>query len=108
MALFVTACVIGGLGGFAGSVVGGAFGKPSLFAGGFVGGVLVAPITAWIARRRKWISMTAFWPTAAGAAIGFLAAATVAVNTLSSPIGPVLSTVLIGLGAVAGSRIRLA
>ena len=106
MALFLTACVIGGVGGFAGSVVGAAFGKQALFAGGFAGGVLFAPLTAWVALRRRWISAAAFWPTAAGAAIGFLVAATIAVNTLSSPVGPVLSTALIGVGAVAGSRIR--
>jgi|SRR6185503_6350815 len=106
MALFVAACVMGGLGGFVGSAVGGAFGKQALFVGGFAGGVLVAPVTAWIASRRRWITAMQFWPTAAGAAIGFIAAATVAINTLSSPIGPVLSTALIGVGAVAGSRIR--
>jgi hypothetical protein len=39
-----------------------------------------------------------------GAALGFIAAATVAVNTLSSPIGPVFSTALIGVGALVGAR----
>ena len=108
MALFVAASIIGGLGGFAGSIVGAAFGKHALFAGGFAGGVLISPLTAWIATRRRWITTKAFWPTAAGAAVGFLAAAAVAINTLSSPIGPILSTALTGVGALVGSRIRRA
>jgi hypothetical protein len=43
------------------------------------------------------------WPTAAGAALGFLAAAWIATHTLGSPIGPILSTTLIGLGALVGA-----
>lgn len=104
-ALFVTATMLGGLGGFIGSVLGGGFGRGALFAGGFIGGVLIAPVTAWVARWRRWIDASRFWPVAGGSAIGFLAAATVAVNTLSSPVGPVLATTLIGLGALAGARI---
>jgi hypothetical protein len=38
-----------------------------------------------------------------GAAIGFLLACAVAANTLSSPVGPIMSTLLIGVGAVLGS-----
>jgi len=101
-ALFVTATVIGGIGGFVGSVLGNAFG--ALFAGGFIGGVAVAPVTAWVAKWRGWIDGPRFWPVAGGAAIGFLAAATLAVNTLSSPVGPVIASTLTGLGALAGAR----
>ncbi len=104
-ALFVTATMLGGLGGVIGSVLGSGFGQGALFTGGFIGGVLIAPLTAWVARWRHWIDASRFWPVAAGSAIGFLAAATVAVNTLSSPVGPVLATTLIGLGALAGARI---
>jgi hypothetical protein len=39
-----------------------------------------------------------------GAALGFLASALVAVNTLSSPIGPILGTTLTGIGALIGSN----
>lgn len=104
--LFLSASLLGGAGGFLGSVAGAAFGAESLFVGGFLGGVLVAPVTAGIAIRRNWISQDRFWPTAAGAALGFVAAAIVAVNTLSSPIGPVLSTSLTGLGALVGASWR--
>ena len=103
--LFVLACLLAGLGGFSGSVVGNAFGRTALFAGGFLGGLLAAPVTAHIARWRGWIPPPRYWSTAAGAAAGFVAAALVAMNTLSSPIGPVLSTALTGLGAIGGSRL---
>ena len=104
--LFVMTCVLGGAGGFVGSVVGSAFGRLGLFAGGLIGGVLIAPMSAKFAMYRGWIERDQYLPTAAGAAIGFLAAAFVAMNTLSSPIGPVLSTSLTGLGAIAGSKLR--
>jgi hypothetical protein len=101
--LFVVACVLGGFGGAAGSMVGHAFGKTGLWAGGIIGGLLMSIVTARIALWRRWIERSQFWPTTVGTAVGFLLAAAVAVNTLSSPIGPILSTLLIGLGAVAGS-----
>jgi hypothetical protein len=106
LALFIVASVIGGLGGFLGSVLGNAFGREGLFVGGFIGGALLSPVTAWIARWRRWIEPSQFWPVAGGAGVGFLAAATLAVNTLSSPIGPLIATTLTGLGALAGSRLR--
>ena len=102
--LFVLACILGGLGGFVGSVVGGAFGKTGLFAGGVLGGILIAPLTARIAVWRQWLEPSRFRGTAIGAAIGFAAAAALAVSTLSSPVGPILSTLLIGTGAVIGAR----
>ena len=105
LALFITATILGGFGGFLGSVLGGSIGRGGLFAGGFIGGVLFAPLTAVVARKRGWIDHTRVWTVAAGAAIGFLSAATIAVNTLSSPVGPVLATMVIGLGALAGARL---
>ena len=100
---FVAMCLVGGLGGFLGSVIGGIHGQRSLFVGGFVGGIAIAPLSARLAVWRRWIGPRQYWPTAAGAALGFVAAAVVAVNTLSGPVGPVLSTALIGIGALIGS-----
>jgi hypothetical protein len=101
--VFLTAMVLGGLGGAIGSILGNAGGRRMLFIGGFLGGVLAAPLTARIARWRRWIAPERETRTALGAAVGFIAAATIAVNTLSSPVGPVLSTLLVGLGAVLGA-----
>lgn len=105
LGLFITASLIGGLGGLAGSILGNAFGRTGLFAGGFIGGVLLAPVTAAVARRMGWILPGRFWHVAGGAAIGFMAAATLAINTLSSPAGPAVATTLTGLGALAGARL---
>ena len=102
--LFVTAMVLGGIGGFIGSILGGAGGKRMLFIGGFIGGVLIAPLTARVGVWRGWVPRDREVRTALGAAIGFVLAATIAVNTLSSPIGPVLSTSLVGIGALLGAR----
>jgi hypothetical protein len=101
--LFLTAMVLGGIGGFVGSILGNAGGRQMLFVGGFIGGVLIAPLTARIAVWRRWIPPERASRTAIGAAIGFILSATIAINTLSSPIGPVLSTFLVGIGALVGA-----
>ena|SRR2546423_11182659 len=105
-ALFLVASALGGVGGAVGSVIGHAFGKGGLWAGGILGGLIASILIARIAVWRHWIIRSQVLPTAFGAAIGFLAACAVAVNTLSSPIGPVLSTLLIGAGAVLGTSWR--
>ena len=105
VSLFLTACALGGLGGLLGSIVGAAFGKPGLWVGGVLGGLLASMLVARIAIARRWIVQSQSLSTALGTAIGFLAACAVAVNPLSSPVGPIMSTLLIGAGAVLGSAI---
>lgn len=104
--LFVLACVLPGLGGAVGSIAGNAFGKTGLWTGGILGGLLASLLVAWLAAKMKWIPPEKQRATALGTAIGFLFAAAIAVNTLSSPVGPALSTMLAGLGAVVGSTWR--
>lgn len=104
--LFVFLTIAGGIGGFLGSVVGAAFGdNRALFIGGFAGGPVVCVLAAWLAGRLGWTPAAEVRGTAIGAALGFLAAATIAVNTLSSPVGPVLSTLCVGTGGLLGGRI---
>jgi hypothetical protein len=102
--LFITATIMGGMGGLIGSVAGGGLGNTGVFVGGLLGGVLIAPVTAIIAQRRGWIVPGSTKRVTLGTALGFLAAATIAVNTLSSLVGPVLSTLLVGFGALLGAR----
>jgi hypothetical protein len=104
--LFLIACALGGLGGALGSILGNSAARTGLWIGGVLGGLLGAAAAVAIAKARRWIASEQFWPTAVGAMAGFLAAAAVAVNTLSSPVGPVLSTALVGVGALAGARLR--
>ena len=103
VALFIVACLLGGAGGALGSIVGHSFGKTGLWAGGILGGLIASVLVARIALWRRWIVQTQYWPTVLGTAVGFLAACGVVVNTLSSPVGPFLSTLLIGAGAVLGA-----
>jgi hypothetical protein len=105
-ALFLVACAIGGVGGALGSIVGRAFGRGGLWAGGIACGLLASVLVARIAAWRRWIVPAQVWPTALGTALGFLLACAVAVNTLSSPIGPIMSTLLIGAGALLGSAVQ--
>jgi hypothetical protein len=106
MRLFLLLVVAGGSGGLAGSIVGAAFGPKALFAGGFLGGLIASPCAAFLAARFRWIESTDVKSTALGAALGFVAAATVAVITLSSPVGPLLSPLLVGAGGLAGRRLQ--
>ena len=106
MALFVLLVLAGGAGAFAGSVLGNAFGKTGLFAGGVIGGAAASAAAAFVAAWLKWIQIDERVPTACGAVVGFLAAALIAVNTLSSPVGPVTSTLLTGVGGLTGLRLK--
>jgi predicted lysophospholipase L1 biosynthesis ABC-type transport system permease subunit len=74
--------------------------------GAVVGGLVGAVGFAYLALRLALVTRNQLWPTAAGTGAGFLVAALVAVRTLSSPIGPLLSTVLVGVGALIGARRR--
>lgn len=104
--LFLISCLLGGLGGALGSVVGHAAGQTGLWIGGIVGGLLGSIGAAAIARGRQWLTAAQFPWAALGASIGFLVAAAIAVNTLSSPLGPICSTTLIGIGALLGAARR--
>jgi hypothetical protein len=103
--LLVMLTIAGGASGLVGSIVGAAFGKSALFVGGVVGGLITCPAAVVLFGRLGWVESVDVKGMALGAAVGFLAAVTVAVNTLSSPVGPVLSTLLIGAGGLAGQRI---
>ncbi|HEY8165643.1 MAG TPA: hypothetical protein VIF83_08835 [Gemmatimonadaceae bacterium] len=104
IALFFLTTILGGIGGVGGSMLGHAFGQAGLFAGGIIGGLVLAATAAKLAAVFNWIPREAFARTVLGAAIGFIAGAAIAVNTLSSPVGPFLGSLLTGVGAVLGAR----
>jgi hypothetical protein len=83
-----------------------AAGRVGLWIGGVVGGVLGSIAAAALGRARGWIAPAQFWGAAIGGTVGFLLAAFVAAKTLGSPVGPVLSTLLIGLGSLIGATLR--
>lgn len=102
--LFVTACLVGGVGGVGGSILGHGVAPRGLWLGGIFGGLVAAVLGATLAASRRWIPRSAVGGTTVGAAVGFLAAAAMATHTLSSPVGPIASTLLIGTGAILGAH----
>ena len=103
--MFLAMWIFGGVGAAVGSMVGHAFGSRGLFIGGIVGGLLAVALIAQFATWRGWISKSQRGMTTLGGALGFLLAATIATRTLSSPIGPILSSLLIGVGALLGAAV---
>ena len=104
--LFVVSMIVTGLCAVIGSMVGHFFGSHfAVMLVGTLGGLLGASASGRIAVWRGWISRAESFPTTIGTAIGFLAAAFIASKTLSSPVGPILSSFLIGIGAVAGASV---
>jgi len=102
--VFLVASFLSGLGGALGSIVGHAAGQTGLWFGGILGGLAGAVAAAFLSNSLGWIQHAQLRAVAIGGSLGFLAAALIAVNTLSSPVGPVASTALIGLGALLGTR----
>jgi hypothetical protein len=103
--LFASTCVAGGIGGALGSMLGHAAGKGGLIVGGFLGGAALVAAACFLAARLRWIPAVRLLWTTLGAVFGFVLACLVALSTLSSPIGPILSTLLIGTGAVLGATV---
>ncbi|HEY9225644.1 MAG TPA: hypothetical protein VIP11_03285 [Gemmatimonadaceae bacterium] len=101
--LFSLSCVLGAIGAVLGSIVGKATGQFGLVPGAVVGGLVGTFASAILARQWNWIPPERLRSTAVGSAIGFFVAEIVASQILSEPIGPVLSTCPIGIGALFGA-----
>lgn len=106
MLLFVLTCFLGGLGAFLGSALGHAVGETALYVGAVIGGIAGVVSATRIALAKKILGPKRFWPAITGGVLGFLLAAIIATNNMSSPVVPLLSILLIGLGAVFGAASR--
>ena len=102
--LFAFLIAIVGVCALLGSAIGAAVGHRGVFVGGFTGGLTGSCVAAWLGGCLRWIPTHARMATAVGTVIGFLAAAMIAISTLRSPVGPALSTLLVGIGGLAGLR----
>jgi hypothetical protein len=98
--LFLTATVLAGVGGFVGSILGNAGGRRMLFVGGVVGGLLMTYAATRIGVWRGWVPRVHATRTALCACAAFLVAVVIIVNTLSTPVGALMSPGLVGLAAV--------
>ncbi|MDQ6769680.1 MAG: hypothetical protein M3Z54_06805 [Gemmatimonadota bacterium] len=105
-ALFVVSTIVTGISAAIGSMIGHFFGPhPGVMLGGVIGGLIGAALSARLAAQRGWVAREDLLLTILGTEVGFLAAALIATKTLSSPIGPVFSSLLIGIGAITGQLI---
>ena len=104
--LFLFVCLLGGIGTFLGSVLGNAFGKTGLYTGAIIGGIVGVAVATKLAVRRKILGPKRYWPATVGGVLGLLLAAIIATNNMSTPVVPLASILLIGLGAVFGAGTR--
>src|ERR1700752_5301944 len=96
---------LGGAGGAIGSMVGHFLGRGGRIMGGILGGGALVVAAGFLAVRWKWIKPGQRLWAILGGVFGFVLAVMVTLSTLSSPVGPVLSTLLIGIGASLGAII---
>ena len=104
--LFLLVCILGGVGTLLGSILGHFVGKSGLYVGAMVGGMVGVYVATRIAQSRSILGVKRFWPATIGGWLGLVLAAIIAVNHLNTPIVPLASVLLIGLGAVFGAASR--
>lgn len=96
--------VLAGIGAVVGSILGSGGGQRWLFVGAILGGALATLAAAWLASRLRLIAPQQVRGAAVGGLLGFAVAAPLAASSLHTPVLPVLSTALTGLGALLGGR----
>ncbi len=106
MLLFVLVCFIAGVGTFLGSVLGHFVGTSRLYAGAIIGGVIGVAVATRIAVKRRILGPKRMWPATIGGWLGLILAAEIATRNLSTPVIPLASILLIGLGAIFGAASR--
>lgn len=94
-----------GLAAVVGSILGNALGTRGLQVGAIVGGVLGVLGAVAAAGRLGWLPRGESGGAIVGALIGFAAAAAVTLTNLHTPIIPVLSCGLVGVGALLGAGV---
>ena len=104
--LFLLVCGFGGVGTFLGSVVGHFFGTVGVFSGAIIGGVVGVFVATRIAVNRQILGPKRFAAATIGGILGLILAAEIATRNMSTPVVPLASILLIGLGAVVGAASR--
>ena len=105
--LFAGGCFLSGIFAFLGSVAGNAFGQNGLFTGAIIGGVLGVVVLTFIFFKLKIVHRNSILPTITWGAMCFGTASLFAVTNLNTPVIPLLSILLIGLGCVIGNSFQL-
>ena len=102
ISLFLIVCFLSGVSTLVGSVLGHSLGGNGLFIGAIVGGSLGVLVSTWLAIRLDLIERSTFGAVAVSGLAGFGLASVIAVTNLHTPIIPLVSVALVGLGAVVG------
>src|ERR1051325_2452197 len=104
--LFLIVCVITGPALFLGSIVGHLFGHTGVFVGAMIGGIAGVIAGTQIACKRNILNRKRFIPATIGGMLGLALAAIVATHHMDTPVIPIASIALIGLGAALGAGAR--
>jgi hypothetical protein len=103
--VFFATWALAGVGAVIGSILGHAAGKPGLFTGAIVGGVLGVAVAVGAVTKLHWLSPEDCRGALAGGIVGFGVAAPIAVTNLHTPVMPVLISGLAGVGLLLGVRV---
>jgi hypothetical protein len=105
--LFIMVCLLAGIGLFVGSVLGHAVAKTTgTNAGAIIGGIIGVVAGTKIANVRGILGSKRLWPAMIGGILGLTLAAIIAVHHMDTPVVPLASILLIGLGALFGAGSR--
>lgn len=103
VALFFLLSLGSGFGGAFGSILGNSLGTAGLITGALLGGLAATYGVVRLAVRWRWVPESRALRTAVAAGVGFLVASVVAIATISTPVGPIISTTLVGAAGLWGS-----
>jgi hypothetical protein len=103
---FATVSIV--TGGFAmgGSIIGHFAGGKGLFIGAALAGIIGVIVAVRFCIWRRWMPGSAMAKAMAGGIVGFLLAAYFAATNAHTPVIPILSTGLVGLGAFLGATLK--
>ena len=101
----VLAWIVTGLAAVGGSIIGSVFGQRALVAGAIVGGALGVVVAVLSATRLGWIAPSERVGAVFGGWVGFAVAVPIAAFNLHTPIAPVASCALVGVGVLFGAGV---
>ena len=81
-------------------------GKGGLYPGAIIGGIIGVIVATRIAVKRRILGPKRMWPANIGGVLGLILAAEIATRNMSTPVIPLASILLIGLGVIFGAASR--
>jgi hypothetical protein len=99
----ILAWLVTGLCAVGGSMLGNALGRSGLFAGATLGGIVGVAVSVLVAVRLAWLPRAARGGAMIGGLVGFALAVPIAVLTGDTPVTPIASCALVGVGVLFGA-----